>query len=213
LLASVDGGGDLSAAFDGVGRGFICGRLTAPPAPGTKGTGRSIRVWRTDDGGRSFARSVTVAGPGPLDAPWLAAERRSPHALHVVWAQGTARGFTTTLGYARSADGGQTFEDPRFIASVTSGLDDLRVACGPPGGVYAIYDAGSAAVGKGSVATVTVLCSHDRGATFDHPIALGRDTLKIAFPGTSSLSLHAIAPPRRAMQRSAAVDRVRTTPT
>jgi hypothetical protein len=48
-------------------------------------------------------------------------------------------------------------------------------------------------VGKGSVATVTVLCSHDRGTTFRQPIELGRDTLKIAFPGTFSLSLPAIA--------------------
>jgi hypothetical protein len=56
-----------------------------------------------------------------------------------------------------------------------------------------IYDVGHAAVGEGSRATVTVLCSRDGGRTFDHPTELGRDTLRISFPGTYSLSLPAIA--------------------
>jgi hypothetical protein len=193
LPAGVDGGGDVSAGFDGAGRGFICGLVTEPPSPTTKGTGRSIHVWRTDDGGRSFASSVAASGVGALDGPWLATERQSPHTVHVVWAEGTTRGLTTTLVYSRSIDGGRTFEDARRIASVSDGLDDLRVACGPPGSVYVVYDAGSAAVGRGSVATVTVICSHDGGRRFKSPIALGRDTLKISFPGTFSLSLPALA--------------------
>jgi hypothetical protein len=193
LPKHIDGGGDVSAGFDGAGRGFVGALLTEPPNPHTKGTGRSIHIWRTTDGGGSFAPSVAVSDQGALDAPWLAAERHRPHALHVVWARGTSRGHTTAVWYARSTDGGQTFENPRPIADEPRGLDDLRVACGPPGGVYVIYDVGSAAVGKGSTATVTVLCSHDQGRTFDRPIQLGRDMLKISFPGTFSLSLPAIA--------------------
>lgn len=193
LPPGIDGGGDLSADFDGAGRGFICGLLTEPPTPATKGTGRSIHVWRTDDGGRSFARSVAVTGAGALDGPWLAAEHHAPYTLHVAWAEGTTRGHTNTLRYARSTDGGKTFETPRVIARVSRGLDDVRVACGPPGGVYIIYDAGGAADGVGHRATVPVLCSQDRGGTFAGPIRLGRDTLRITFPGTFSLSLPAIA--------------------
>jgi hypothetical protein len=191
--AGIGEGGDLSAAFDGAGRGFICGLVTKPPTSGTKGTGRSIQVWRTDDGGRSFASPVAVSEVGALDAPWLATERQSQHTLHVVWAQGTSRGFTTVLLYTRSTDGGQTFEDPRPIASASRGLDDLRVACGATGDVYVIYDAGSAAVGNGATATVKVLCSHDRGRTFAPPIELGRDTLGNAVPGSYSVSFPAIA--------------------
>jgi hypothetical protein len=193
LPAGFDGGGDLSAGFDGDGRAFVCGLLTEPPSPSSKGTGRSVHVWRSENGGRSFARSVAVSGIGALDGPWLAVDRRRPQALHVVWAEGTTPGFTTGLSYARSTDGGRTFEAPRLIASGSRGLDDLRVACGPPEGVYMIYDVGRAAVGEGSRATVTVLCSRDGGRTFDRPIELGRDTLKISFPGTYSLSLPAIA--------------------
>jgi hypothetical protein len=193
LPAGFDGGGDLSAGFDGDGRAFVCGLLTEPPSPSSKGTGRSVHVWRSENGGRSFARSVAVSGIGALDGPWLAIDRRRPHALHVVWAEGTTPGFTTGLNYARSTDGGRTFEVPRLVASGSRGLDDLRVACGPPEGVYMIYDVGHAAVGEGSRATVTVLCSRDGGRTFDRPIELGRDTLKISFPGTYSLSLPAIA--------------------
>jgi hypothetical protein len=193
LPSGVDGGGDVSAGFDGAGRGFVCGLLTEPPTPSTKGTGRSIHVWRTDDGGRSFRASVAVSETGALDAPWLATESRWPHTLHVVWAQGTTPGFTTALAHTRSTDAGQTFEEPHRIATDARGLDDLRIACGPPGGVYVIYDAGSGAVGDGSRATVTVICSTDRGRTFGRPIALGRDTLRIAFPGTFSLSLPALA--------------------
>jgi hypothetical protein len=193
LPAGFDGGGDLSAVFDGDDRAFVCGLLTEPPSPSSKGTARSIHVWRSENGARSFARSVPVSGIGALDGPWLAIDRRRPQALHVVWAEGTTPGFTTGLSYARSTDRGRTFEAPRVIASESRGLDDLRVVCGPPEGVYMIYDVGHGAVGEGSRATVTVLCSRDGGRTFDRPVELGRDTLKISFPGTYSLSLPAIA--------------------
>jgi hypothetical protein len=133
LPAGSPGGGDVSAGFDGAGRGFVCGQLLSPPSGSSKGTDRSVHVWRSDDGGRSFAPSVAVTGVGAIDRPSLTAERRWPHALHVVWAQGTTRGpNTTAVGYARSADGGRTFEAPRTIASESRGLDDVTVACGPP---------------------------------------------------------------------------------
>jgi hypothetical protein len=210
LPGGIDGAGDLSASFDGAGRGFVCGLLTEPPSGSTKGTGRSIHVWRTDDGGRSFASSVAVSGVGAVDGPWLAAAHNWPYVLHVVWAEGGTRGHTNTLRYARSTDGGQTFETPRDISSVPRGLDDLRVACGHRGGVYVIYDGGNAADGEGSTATVTVLCSRDHGETFSRPDELGRDTLKIAFPGAWSLSLPAIAADPNGRLVCAAFSRRRT---
>jgi hypothetical protein len=192
--AGTSGGGDVSAGFDGTGRGFVCGLMVASGSP--KGSGRSVHVWRTEDGGRTFTPPVAVTEAGLLDRPWLATERRWPQAVHVVWSEGPSPGLSTAVGYARSTDGGRTFEVPRTIASVTGGLGNAMIACGPPGGVYAIYAVGSAAGGNAapdSPATMTVICSHDRGQTFDPPIELGQGPDLISFPGTTSSSLPAIA--------------------
>jgi hypothetical protein len=196
LPAGTLGGGDVSAGFDGTGRGFVCGLLVASAS--SKGAQRSVYVWRTEDGGRTFTPPVAVTGEGALDRPWLATERRWPWAVHVVWSEGASPGLTTALGYARSTDGGRTFEAPRTIASMTDGLGDPMVACGPPGSVYMIYSVGPGAVGSGppdSPAAVTVICSQDGGQTFDPPIELGQGPDLISFPGltSASSSLPAIA--------------------
>src|SRR6266851_6856976 len=97
-LPPASGGGNMSAAFDSAGRGFACGSFGSAVKAGA-----SVLVWRTEDGGRTFTRSV-VAGQGAnLDRPWLAAERHSPGVVHVVWSEGSASGFTTGLRYARSS--------------------------------------------------------------------------------------------------------------
>ena len=177
------GGGNMSAAFDSTGRGFACGSFGSAVKAGT-----SVLVWRTDDGGRTFTRSV-VAGQGAnLDRPWLTAERRSPGVVHVVWSEGSAAGVTTGLRYARSSDGGRTFGAPRTIVRRTAGLGNPVVACGPPGTVYILYSAGRGAVGRvapDSPSTLAVVCSHDQGRTFQPPITLGRSTDFLSFPGLS----------------------------
>lgn len=194
-------GGNNTVGFDDSGRGLVCSLLAALPSPGApKGTTFSVGVWRSDDGGRTSTPPVSVSGTGTgvLDHPWLATERSSPHAVHVVWTQGTTPGVNTALSYARSTDGGQTFETPRTIASDPRGLNDAMVACGPPGSVYVIYHA-SPAPGSTemqrleSPATVIVLGSQDRGRTFERPIELGLTTFAIAFPGTNNNTLPAIA--------------------
>jgi hypothetical protein len=177
------GGGNMSAAFDSTGRGFACGSFGSAVKAGT-----SVLVWRTDDGGRTFTRSV-VAGQGAnLDRSWLATDRHSPGVLHVVWSEGSATGSTTGLRYARSNDGGRTFDAPRTIARKTTGLGNPMVACGPPGTVYILYSAGKGAVGSAapdSRSTLTVVCSDDQGQTFQPPITLGRSTDYLSFPGLS----------------------------
>jgi hypothetical protein len=201
LPAGFIGGGNNTVGFDGDGRGLVCSLLVQPPSPSApKGLGFSVGVWRTDDGGRTFTPPVAVSGSGvgTFDHPWLAAERRSPNAVHVVWAEGTAPQLLTALKYARSTDGGQTFEAPRTIASDSRGLGDAMIACGPPGSVYVIYHA-SPAPGRTatrrleSPATVIVLRSQDRGQTFDRLVELGLTTFDISFPGTDSNTLPAIA--------------------
>lgn len=186
--------GDVSAGFDAAGRGFVCGSSWKA---GSGKTLTSVHLWRTEDGGRTFTPPVAVTA-GAIDRPWLATERQWPRTVHVVWSEATSASQTTALGYARSIDGGRTFEAPRTIASMTDGLDNAMVACGPPGSVYIIYSVGSGAVSRArpdSPSTVTVVCSHDRGQTFHPPIELAQSTDLISFPGLTSpsASLPAIA--------------------
>lgn len=195
LPAGIEGAGDVSAGFDAAGSGFVCGLMVA--SGGIKGANRTVGVWRTEDGGRTFTAPVAVTGQGALDRPWLATERRRPRALHVVWSEGTDPRLTTALGYARSDDGGRTFETPRTIVSMANGLGDVMVACGTHGDVYTIGTVGfgAGAADPDTPSTATVISSHDRGQTFDPPIELGQGTDLVSFPGisTASSSVPAIA--------------------
>lgn len=197
-LPQGSGGGNVSAAFDSTGRGFVCGSFGSAGGDQT-----SVLVWRTDDGGRTFTRPVVVGQGANLDRPWLATDRHVPGMVHVVWSEGTsaglANGLTTALRYARSTDAGQTFDAPRTLARRSTGLGNPMVACGPAGTVYILYSGGRGAVGDArpdSPSIVTVICSHDRGQTFRPPIALGRSTDYLSFPGLAGAagsSLPAIA--------------------
>lgn len=184
LPAGTLGGGNVSAGFDGAGRGFVCGLLVASGS--SKAGQRSVYVWRTEDGGRRFDAPVAVTGDSALDRPWLATDPGRPGAIHVVWSDGASPGLTTAVRYTRSTDGARTFEAPRTIASKTDGLGNPMVACGPSGRVVVIYSAGSGALGTAppdSPSTATVICSPDGGQTFSRPIALGHGPDYVAFPG------------------------------
>jgi hypothetical protein len=177
LPAGSPGGGNLSAAFNDTGRGFICGLLLSNSGQ------RSTYVWQSDDSGRTFAPPVKLGSGPALDRPWLATGAGKSEAVHVVWSNGSA--VATTLDYARSTDGGQTFEAPRTIARVSAGLGNPVVACGSPGTVYALYCGGNGALESATdvPTTVNVICSRDRGQTFAPPIELGHGQDLIAFPG------------------------------
>lgn len=197
LPAGFVAGGNNTVGFDGDGRGLVCSLVVQPPSPGEpKGVGYTVLVWRTDDSGRTFSPSVALTGTGVFDHPWLAAEGRSRQVVHVVWTEGTTPGANNiALRYARSTDGGQTFETPRTIAHHTSGLNDAMVACGRPGSVYVIYHTSSAPARTRRLempGIVVVLRSQDGGRTFDRPVELGQTTFAISFPGTSSDTLPAI---------------------
>ena len=205
LPAGTVGSINASVGFDGTGRGFVCGTCVHIISANKHHLrlNNSVHVYRTDDGGRTFTPPVrvtpplAVSGVGIVDRPWLATESRGP-VVHVLWsyAKGTTPVPTTALGYARSFDGGQTFEAPRTIASVTSTdppgteLGNSMIACGPPGSVYVIYAVGpygSAAPMGGTPspetpATVTVLVSQDGGQTFGPPVSLGPCTINMSFP-------------------------------
>jgi hypothetical protein len=189
LPASASGGGNFSAAFDGAGRGFVCSLLVA--AGSSKGAERSVAVWRTADGGRTFSAPVPVAGYGGLDRPWLAIEPQWPSTIHVAWSEGSSNaGSSIALMYARSFDRGLTFETPRTLASDSGGLGNPMVACGPAGNVCINYSTGSGSLENDpdTPATVTVVCSQDRGQTFAAPVALGQGVNLISFPDSPAVS-------------------------
>jgi hypothetical protein len=169
---------DVTVDFDAQGRGYVC-------ATGYTAGGRGDRrvyVWRTDDGGRSFAPPVAAMAGQFDDHPWLAADRcGGPSAgnLYVVWAAADL----TALGFARSTDGGASFEPVRIIAAAPE-VGIPVVAAGPGGLVCAIYDGPLSVSSSGDlVAQVEVVCSTDAGQTFAAPIPLGPDAEVINLAG------------------------------
>lgn len=179
LPAGSAGGGNVSAAFDEVGRGFVCGLLVSDSGQ------RSTYLWRSHDGGRSFTAPLELGSGPALDRPWLTTGASGSQVVHVVWSNGSSSGVATALDYARSTDGGRTFEAPRTLASVRVGLGNPVVACGPRGTVYALYGAGNGALESATDVpmTVNVICSSDGGQTFARPIEIGHGQDLIAFPG------------------------------
>ena len=65
------------------GRGFVCGSFGSAVKSTT-----SVLVWRTEDRGRTFTRSLVVGQAANLDRTWLAAERHSTGVVHVVGSKG-----------------------------------------------------------------------------------------------------------------------------
>jgi hypothetical protein len=161
--------GNAVAAFDAQGSGFVAGieATTAQPRRG------DVRLWRTDDGGRSFERAVTAidAGGGLADHPGLAIDRWAgrpgrPGRLYLaaVLSGSPANG----LIFSRSADGGRHFEQPRFIDPVSGSTAVAPVvAAGPGGAVCVVYMTPS-----GDASVLTAVSSADHGETFGPPAGL-----------------------------------------
>jgi hypothetical protein len=159
--------GNAVVAFDARGHGFVCGIVATAEQP----RHGDARIWRTDDGGRSFRPAVTAiaAGVGLADHPGLAIDRwaaAGPGRLYLV--AGLSGAPRNGLVFCRSADGGRTFEQPRFIDPV-SGPNAIApvLAAGPGGTVCAGY-----LVPAGGAAVLTVLSSTDHGETFGAPVSL-----------------------------------------
>jgi len=79
-----------------------------------------IRFARSGDGGRSFGKPrIVFASNGHADAPKIAVDGEGT--IHLVYAESSAGPLQCYhIRYTRSDDGGQTFEEPRQIASPQS---------------------------------------------------------------------------------------------
>lgn len=200
-LPSGSGGGNVSVAFDSDGEAFVTGLF------GTPSSANSVLLWRTENRGRTFSSRVVVTDGANLDRPWVAADLHEPGLVHVVVADGPASGssvgLTTGLRYSRSTDAGRTFEPPRTLATIPSGLANPMMVCGTAGSVYILYSGGAGADGNAAPdaqSSVSFVHSRDHGQTFQPPTALGRSTDLVSFPGlpgsTACASLPSIAADR-----------------
>jgi hypothetical protein len=171
---------DVTVAFDSAGRGFVCAMATS----GATRDDRGVYVWRTDDGGRSFAPPVTVMAGQFADHPWMAAGRSRGSRAGNVYAVWVAADHAA-LGFGRSTDGGITFEPPRMIqGQADTNVSTPMVAAGPQGLVCAIYEGAPVPSASPDVGfQIEVVCSADGGHTFATPVTLGQEASVLALPG------------------------------
>jgi TAT (twin-arginine translocation) pathway signal sequence len=184
-------GDDVTVAFGGGGRGYVCAARSghgSDPTPANPDANRAVYVWRTDDGGRSFSAPVTLVEGVYSDHPWVAAgqgQTRSAHNVYVAWGAGAPH---TALDFTRSTNGGQSFEMPRRILGeartpslVSAGP---QLAAGPDGLVCAVCDWTTRQDASGDmIGQVVAVCSIDAGHSFAAPVHLGAEAAAIARPG------------------------------
>lgn len=180
LPAGTASADDVTVAFDAAGRGFVCAMATS----GISRDDRGVYVWRTDDGGRSFAAPVTVMAGQFADHPWVAAGRspgRWAENVYAVWVAAEHE----ALGFGRSTDGGLTFKAPRMIQGpAETSVSTPMVTAGPQGLVCAIYE-GAPVPGTSPDVDfqVKAVFSTDGGLTFGAPVTLGQNTSVLGLPG------------------------------
>ena len=124
-----------------------------------------VFVYRSDDGGRTFAGPATVDRGAGDDKPWLAIDRSNgPNrgAVYVVW----VRACRTFL--SRSADGRSAFTPRRLVLNACAGA---QVAVGPNGEVIVLAPV-YAPTGRNARFELTV--SRDGGATWNEPRVVAR---------------------------------------
>jgi len=184
-------GDDVTVAFGGDGRGYVCAARSGHGSnltPSHPDANRAVYVWRTDDGGRSFSVPVTLVEGIYSDHPWVAAgqgQTLSHHNVYVAWGAGASH---TALDFTRSTNGGQSFETPRRILGeartpslVSAGP---QVAAGPHGLVCAVCDWTTQQDSSGDmIGQVVAVCSTNAGHSFAAPVHLGAEAADIALPG------------------------------
>jgi hypothetical protein len=121
-----------------------------------------IRVAKSAHGGASFGAPLIVGrSKGYSDAPKLAVDARGT--LHLVYGE-SGRGLFAGrhVRYARSTDGGRSFEAPRDISGADAGFPSLGVDA--KGNVYVLWERfeGATVRPRG----LGIALSRDRGQTF-----------------------------------------------
>ena len=184
-------GDDVTVAFGGNGRGYVCAARSGHGSGLTSANpdaNRAVYLWRTDDGGRSFPAPVTLTEGSYSDHPWVAAGQglgASGGNVYVAWGAGASH---TAVDLTRSADGGESFAAPRRILG-EAGAPSLvsagpQVATGPDGLVCVVCDWTTRQDASGDMTgQVVAVCSADAGNSFGAPVYLGTESAAIALPG------------------------------
>jgi hypothetical protein len=177
---------DVTIAFDHAGRGYVCATVLGSGGRDDRGAW----IWRTADGGRTFAPPVPVVSGVFVDHPCLAVDAAG--GLHVAWvAEDHA-----ALGYGRSADGGDSFTVVNTdVPPVAYSVNAPVVAAGAGGGVYVLYAGGNPRSADpdddkpppgdpaDDVQPMIVTSSADGGLTFGDPVVLGQGVMDPVLDG------------------------------
>jgi uncharacterized protein (TIGR02246 family) len=182
-------GGDPMLAFDGNGRAY----LSTVRGP--------IHLWRSDDGGRSWAGPAKLGGRGSDDRQWVAASTvpgEEPLPLYAAAKRVTDSNGATqhVLVTAVSRDGGQTFNEPTLTLPDSGYLHTpANLVVRRDGTVLLPYlvHYGFLPGGEGRIwGDYWLLTSGDGGGSWSEPIRIG-GVESIGHGGDEILSLKGFA--------------------
>jgi hypothetical protein len=142
---------------------------------------RNAEYVRSADNGATWTNPVIVNTEGTVEfkmgerGPKLALGRDGT--VHVVWGDCWAPGVKTYVRYARSRDGGTSFESRKTVSSM-SGIDGVTVTADGAGHVLAFWHVNVPPQSKVPSATwLHTARSDDDGASFDHDEPVRIDNL------------------------------------
>jgi hypothetical protein len=178
-------GADTTVAFDNHGNGFVAALLAhgggGYPSRVIRG---GIFVWRTTNGGHSFASATPVyVGAGFQDHPWLALQRAHGRtALLIAWTNRAGLEFT------ESRDDGKSFAAPQLLVPGTAPSNPV-VTVGTAGVTHVFYEEFA-----GNKVRLRVVTSLPGSAHFGRPQTIG-SVLQPASVGGGPKGNSSIPPP------------------
>jgi hypothetical protein len=139
------------------------------------GSSNAVLVSRSADGGRTWASPVTLIRDGSEffnDKEAITADPTDARLVYAVWDRIAATGGGPAI-FARSTDGGLSWEPPRAIhdPGVTSQTLNNQVVVLPDGTLVDFFTRIDAGEG-GARATLSILRSLDKGVTWSAPITV-----------------------------------------
>jgi hypothetical protein len=145
-------------------------------AQSAPGSSNAILVSRSQDGGRSWSSPFTVIRDGAdyfNDKDSIEADPKTAGFAYVVWDRLSAAGHGPTF-FARTTDGGSTWEPPRLIydPGATSQTINNQTVVLTDGTLVTFFTQFDDAGGGNVRATLAVIRSQDKGVTWSAPVTV-----------------------------------------